>query len=220
MERESVMIACPINQDAEKYLDRYIGGIESLDYKNWNLFFCDNSKDNKFFGKLCDTGYTAVKVKDEGEWNKNILSSYNRLRESFLDKEIHNFDWMLILESDVVPNPSLLKEFMRRRHPVMGCPYKLNSKMMMINTFTPWGRNENITVEDYLTKYQHLSYERVWSCGFGCIIIKNWVVESTPFRISEKGKCVDTAFAEDMLKKDIPIYCKMDMPANHLRVKS
>ena len=168
---DKVMIAIPIYDGAYEYLDEFIAGLRAIDYDNFDVMFSVNGNSKKIVKKIkelmptLDFLWSIHETKKGKDAHQSIYNSMKQLRKVFLG--VGDYDWMLVLEADIVPYPDILKEFVEARYPVMGCPYKLSDKMMMINIFTPWGRNENIKIKDYNSNYINQLYVRVWSCGFG-----------------------------------------------------
>ena len=214
-----IMIGVPICQSAEKYLSQFLEGIEKLNYPRFELVFSDNSGSDTFREKLRQVpNATVLEREPTDNANENILSSMVQLRGHFMDKGYLNS--LLILESDIVPQPDTLNVLVNEDKEIIGCPYYLSKDMMMINLFEPWGEPKSIIPEDYIRFYQSLPLMRVWNCGFGCTLIKRHILENYEFHLKKTDwRCVDSVFSEDMCERKIPVYCKTNHLVRHLRVE-
>jgi hypothetical protein len=135
------------------YYDRLINGCTQNGFANFNVYHLDID------------GYPV-----ESRFQRNVCDSVNYLRDLFLDRK--EYDYFLIIESDVYPPADLLIRF--------------DESVDKLDATDPaWGIVGGIYYpgfHDYEFNTSQTSLERTGHCLSGCTVYKRTLLEKYPFR--------------------------------------
>ena len=104
-----VLVAAPVYEGMAYCLNEFIESLGSLDYPDFKILLIDNSRTKKFFRQIKQLLGVKV-IHDDTEEEKNILrvvSSRNKILDYAKEK---NYDYLLMMDSDVMVPPNLLKD--------------------------------------------------------------------------------------------------------------
>jgi hypothetical protein len=226
-----VLVCCP-TADVKNYaFEKWITNVMNFRYSNFEVRLLDNSDDGLnskflndwyerlFFEKAGDK-FEAINCSKK---SKNVIEklcvSHNDCRDYMLSKD---YDYMLHLESDIMPDIDIIESLMFHQKRVVGCVYHtdegLHRKAMLQrpihfgnNTFSSmnFSANEELFFMDGTLK-------KITAMGLGCMLIKRNVMEKIKFRfIEEIDNFPDSYFAEDCTRNGINIYADTSKLATH-----
>ena len=117
-----VLVASPSYYGKDYCTKKYINAIRSLDYPNYDFIMVDNSPDDKldYFRKLKRMGVKAFRVKRGKNSREAITNAMNFVRQYFLER---NYDYLLVIESDLFPEKDTIQHLMRFGKRVVGSFY-------------------------------------------------------------------------------------------------
>jgi len=225
-EYPKVLVGCPTCDLYDFCLEEYVTTVKSFDYPNFEVWFVDNSKDNKFFEKLKGMGLNVVKDKWQESIRDRIVSSRNILRQKVLDGK---FDFFFSLEQDVMPaTKDVIQRLLRHGKKVVSGLY-----------FKPWP-NKNGTVQLYAVmwnwvdpKYKEIYSEKVAdipkdmverrdklfaikTAGLGCLLIHKDVLKNIKFRYDKEFSSFDNIhFSRDVRESRETIFADPTAVCHH-----
>jgi len=115
-----VLIGTPIYDKKDYALEKQLKCIKNLDYTNFDQVFFENSKSDKYYYKLKSKGLKVVRVPRENNSRQALANSMNFMRHYCLE---HNYDYLLVLENDLFPDPQIIKRLLRHDKLVVGSYY-------------------------------------------------------------------------------------------------
>ena len=122
-----ILVATPVYDGMEYCFKEFLEHIKTIDYDNFDILIMDNSRTKKFFRKI----KTIPKIKviyDETQEEKNmkrLISSRNKILDYAIQK---NYDYLLMMDSDVIIPPSILKKLLSNEKDVCSGLYFNYSK--------------------------------------------------------------------------------------------
>ncbi|MDO8628512.1 MAG: hypothetical protein Q7R56_02050 [Nanoarchaeota archaeon] len=229
MAAPKVLVGCPTFSGMEYALSDYAAQVKRLVYDNYDVVLVDNSPDDQYKKKLESLGFTVVKGPYVDNVQERVVASRNLLRQYAVDK---NYDFLLILEQDVIPPRRVIQALLRHKKPVMtGVYYKpftlnikfANGKVVKKKSIRPVLYRFIPGVKDKLhfcTKKDVMGdfLFRVAASGLGCVLIHKDVFSKIPFRTDGKS-FDDNFFCEDLRNKNIPLFVDTSMKCKHLLLK-
>ncbi len=215
-----VLVGCPTSFHKEYALKEYSESVKLLNYDNYDVLLVDNSQDDVYLSKIKEYGLNAIKGPYFDGAMQRIIVSRNLLRKYALD---NNYDYLLSLEQDVIPNPDVLSKLTNHKRDVISGVYfvhnVMNGKRMLIPQAFIELENKKNNLPDmrWLNEEEFESNKiiKIVSCGLGCVLIHKDILEQIEFRY-ENDVFDDRFFGIDLYKKNIPIYCDTSVKCKHL----
>ena len=228
---ETILVCAPTAQPKSYVLREYLDNVLNFKYPNFDLLLCDNTLDsgestehiNGEIAKLTtDTKrFRAIHSKVSGIDSviERMAISHNDCRKAFLEG---NYSYMLHLESDVLPPPTIIEDLLFHRKLVIGALYYRDEgsyRKLCIQTHVSRSPRNIFTVnmlphEDAL--FIDGTVKRIASVGLGCVLIHRSVLEKIPFRfIPGNSSHPDSFFSEDCFKNGIDIFADTNIIARH-----
>lgn len=117
-----ILVASPTYDGMEYCLNDFITAIKKIDYPDFEILLVDNSRNKNFFNRISQDKQIKV-IYDETPEEKNLLrlvSSSNLILD--YAKE-NNFDYVLMMDSDVIPPKNILKELISQKKDIVSGLY-------------------------------------------------------------------------------------------------
>jgi hypothetical protein len=197
-----VLVGTPHSDKKNYCIEDYISAIKSLSYKNIDVLIVDNSESRKNYKRFIKEGFKAIHIKPKNHSIQHILAeSHEAIRKYAV---ANNYDYLLHLESDLIPPTNVIESLMLHNLPIVSAMYMINfgkdSHLMAQNMETFGNLRETINVEngnDLLMVDGTL--KPTFHCGLGCILIHKKILKLFEFR-HEKGVAMhpDSFFAFDI----------------------
>lgn len=153
-----------------------------------------------------------------GNAREDILYQYRRGRELFLNSDC---DYMLVIESDIIPPADTLVKLMELD---ADCAYGVYvfRKSPVVNIYEkyyPGAKNQGSSLSLQPEKLRRAVEARRLECtggGLGCVLIKRHVLELIDFRLEPNAHC-DTWFGRDVFHNDMLQMADMSVVCAHKR---
>jgi len=217
-----VLVAAPQHESKNYCFKDWYDNVKNFTYPNFDVFISDNSDTKDNYNMLIGLGIKAdhiTKHKD-GIFFK-INESHNSCRKYALD---NNYEYMLHLETDIIPPLDVIERLMIHNKKVIGGVYDIfygdkRKLMVQIDEEIPRTYNKFRTSEFIEESECNLfdgTIKRVYHAGIGCMLIHRDILEKIPFRVVKGNNShSDTWFANDCFQFDIPIYIDTDIICEH-----
>jgi len=217
-----VLIAAP-QHDSKKYCwELWRDRVKNLTYPNYEVFLADNSEDDSFYNEIKADGFSAKRV---GYDIDNVLERTAKAHEACrLEAIDKGFDYLLHLETDVIPPYDVIERLLTNHKKVVSATYDIfhgKSRKSMIQISEPLDRSYGaFRTVPFIEHEEPLFFDgttkQVYHAGLGCILISRYVFEKIPFRnVSNSINHADTWFANDCFAKDIAIFADTTIHCKH-----
>ena len=232
-----ILVACPTSKDKNYCFEKWIENVVGFTYPNYDIAMFDNTCDdeknadflNSYFknnyGVFADKKFQAFnslklnKIKKLESVRERIAISHNDCRNYALT---NGYDFLLHLESDVIPPPDVIENLLFHKKEVISALYysdegiyrrpMIQMKLKIAENYCSsyWlnYKNEN--------KYVNGQLLQVACSGLGCSLISLKVLNKITFRTEKNDKFPDTLFAEDCEKMKIPVFVDTKIICEHL----
>ena len=220
-----VLICAPQHESKNYAWESWIENVRNFTYPKDRLeiFIADNSISNDNVKFLKSQGIKAIHTKKNP---KGLLSTINDSHEQCRQYALKNgFDFMLHLETDVIPPIDVIERLMNNNKKVCAGMYDLfygSERRPMIQldeqydrTIREYRNPEFVTVDEPL--FFNGKVNQVYHAGLGCVLIHKSVLEQVEFRVDEQYDMhTDTWFANDCYLLNINIYADTTVQCEHL----
>lgn len=218
--KPKVLIGTPTAQIKDYCWNEFSERVDQLTYKKSAFYLVDNSLSRKYHKKIrkqrVDVGFVKRKSKSNIQY---ICESHNMIRDYALK---HNFDYLLHLESDVIPPIDVIERLLSHNKAVVSAPYHINfgdrSQLMLVeqepNTID-FLETEMMSIEDGFL-FLDGTLKKIHNGGLGCTLIHKSVLEQIPFRYMDGYHAhPDTFFAIDLAVKKIDFHVDTSIMCEH-----
>lgn len=228
-----VLIGVTTYKGKEYIFDRFVANLQRLDYPKHliEVLFVDNSPGLNYTNKIrrrLPRGWKVVHI-DRGENSRVALTrSQNYIRKYMLDRD---HDYLLFVESDLLPDPQALKRLLAHKKPVVGSTYIIGTGDIRLPCIFMGGAivkgvpgtRQLGTHPDPITGKKRLDLDEVnaflntglrkcHGCGFGTTLIRRDILERFPFwtdkRLSDKHS--DVYWYMDLEQAGVQAYIDTD----------
>lgn len=217
-----VLVCAPQHDSKDYAFERWFNRVQDLTYSNFEVFLADNSKTEEYANKLRSVGITVQWIpQHENGLIYTMADAHNACRQYAIDND---FDYMLHLETDIIPPMDVIERLMKHRKGVCAGVYDIfygSQRRLMIQIAEGFDRTIGaFRSPDFVTDTETLFFDgqlkKVFHAGLGCVLIKRKVFEEIEFR-AEPGNDYhpDTWFANDCFKRKIPIFADPNIICEH-----
>jgi hypothetical protein len=120
-----VLVAIPTYQGKDYVFKENFQAIKNLDYPNYDYVYIDNSVGTSYAKKLRMRGANVVRVNRGANSRQALCNAQNYARDKVLSD---GYDYLLFIESDLVPDRDVVNRLMRHGRQVVGSVYFLESE--------------------------------------------------------------------------------------------
>ena len=244
MNEPKVLIVTPIFDEKDYCLEEYLDNITKLDYDNYDWLIIDNSRENWFFEKLQWLSehykFTPFKVPRGANSREAINNAMNFARGVMLERD---YQYMLVVESDLFPPADSIKRLLSYNKPVVGSYYLIGHKSdnepyvkalkegksgeglapqrpcLFIQDRKPNGIMGTRGIRPFEAKdYAGKGLMQIHGCGLGCTLIRRNIIERFPFWTDNRfdNKHHDVYFYMDLQNAGIPVFVDTDVNIPHM----
>lgn len=183
-----VLIGTPTSDSKLYCQDEFIGRLKSLSYPHKDFLIVDNSKERKNHKNIMKEGIKSIHIKPNNRKIHRVLAdSHEEIRKYALR---NNFDFLLHLESDVMPPTNVIERLLIHGLPIVSAMYMID-----------FGKDSHLMAQEMehfgmTRETQNLKGSRdlhfidgklkpIFHCGLGCVLIRRDVLEKIEFRWEE-----------------------------------
>lgn len=195
-----VLVGTPTSDHKLYCQDEFIYKIKRLSYPHYDIFIADNSQDRKNQKSLMKQGINFIHIKPRNKPIQQVIAdSHEAIRQHFLRGR---YDYLLHLESDVMPTSDIIERLMIHNKPIVSACYFISegtNSHLMIQQIEDWGEiREMANIKDGADmNMMDGKLHQVFACGLGACLIRRDVVEKIPFRWSGGDIFPDSYFSFD-----------------------
>lgn len=217
-----VLVCAPQHQSKMYCFDEWSSRVKSLTYPNYEVMLFDNSPDQSNVQYMRSQGIGAewVPPHKDGLYF-TMADSHNAGRLYALE---NGFDFILHLETDIIPPLDVIERLLLHRKKVCAGTYDIfygSKRKAMIQTGEPFDRTiHHFRNVEFLEEMEPLFFDgsckQVFHAGLGCVLIRKDVLAAIEFR-AVKGTDYhpDTYFADDCFQRKIPIFVDTTIQCDH-----
>lgn len=232
-----VLVGITTYDQKDYMLPKCYKAVREFDYPkdSYDVMIVDNTDDKgRYMRKMKRRGWPWVERVSRGANSRVALTkSQNLIRARFLEGD---YDYLLLVESDLLPPPDSIKRLMAYGKPVVGSTYFIGHEvkvpciflsdvkvgglsgtrpigMVRSGTHGKYTRHNQAEVDAFLGT----GLRKIHGCGFGCTLIRRDIVERFPFWCDERfdNKHSDVYFYLDMERHFIPVYVDTNVIVPH-----
>lgn len=218
-----VLIAAPQHESKKYCWDEWRDRVKNLTYPNYDVFIAENSETEDFSEQIKSDGFICKRI---GYNINSVLERTTKAHEACRLYALNNgYDYMLHLETDVLPPLDVVERLLASKKKVVSAVYDIyHGKMRkaMIQMSEPLDRTIGAyRCVPFIEQEEPLFFDgtlrQVYHAGIGCILISRYVFEKIPFRFDKNAIFhADTWFANDCFYRDIPIFADTTVQCRHL----
>jgi glycosyltransferase involved in cell wall biosynthesis len=204
--------------------------VQNIDYHNYHILIVDNSSTMNYYHKMIQRGYSknncTIKHITRAKNSRDTLSdSQNYIRKYALEND---YDYVLFVESDLVPPPDSLKRLLNHGKLVVGSVYWLEgsnflgTKGRIPCIFFTKSHELGVTgtrliYPEELQKFLNTGLRNCHGCGLGCTLIHKNIIKQFPFWTDERfdNKHSDVYLYMDLHNARIPVFIDTDLTVPH-----
>lgn len=220
LKKFKILIGTPMNEVKNYCFDDFISRVSNLTYDNYDILIAENSKSRKNMKLIMKAGINCIHIKPKLKSNQAyITESHEALR---LEAIRGGYDFLLHLESDLIPPFDILERLLVHQKQVTAATYFINegyNSHLMLQKIEQSGDTVRHTINvdngfDILEVDGKL--KKVYAAGLGAILIHKSVLKKVKFRWERGADAhADSFFAADLNNLKIPIYLDTSLLIEH-----
>jgi hypothetical protein len=219
-----VLVVSPTYEGKDYIFDQNFKAITSFDYPNYDYLYIDNSPGTSYLKTLRNRGAKAVRVQRGGNSRQALCNAQNYARLKVIQDK---YDYLMFVESDLVPPKETIRRLLNYNLPVIGATYFIGQKhkfpcLFVLDFKQPSGQmgtrligavhdsSGNIRginqkeMEAFIGK----GVKQIHGMGLGCTLIRADVIKRFPFWYDSRfsNKHSDVYFYMDLHNNRIPVF--------------
>lgn len=220
-----VLVAAPTYSGKHYIFPQWYENItKNLTYKNYDWLVVDNSKMGSYATKLRRQGYKKViHIPRGGNSRLGIARASEYIRKYAIE---NNYDYIMFIETDLLPKPDIIQHLMRHAKPVVGAVYEVGLKGSKEAPRRPLiyhavegdsGRTElRILPQKEAYEQMNKGLIRTPGMGLGCCLIHKTVFNEYDFKYSSTTKLhTDVLFYWELWSDKVPVWIDTDYIVPH-----
>ena len=221
-----VLVGSPVSDLYDYCFEDFLKSRTSLTYKNYDLFFIDNSKTEEFSRKLKQHKLPFSKIDYLENARERMVVSRNLLRKKALEE---GYDYFLNLDQDIIPPIDIIEKMLKNNKKIQtGVYFVYNNQYSSEQTRylipTLWvSDNSDKKIDGASIRLMHPKETeqdklvKVISCGSGCLFIHREILEKIEFRYDPFFPYFDDNwFCRDVFYNDFEIFADLSIKCKHL----
>jgi GT2 family glycosyltransferase len=206
-----VLVAIPTYEGKDYVFKENFEAIKTINYPNYDYVYIDNSVSPNYAVKLRRRGAVCVRVHRGDNSRQALCNAQNYAKKRALEG---NYDYLMFIESDLVPKADIITRLVARQVPVVGACYYIGHKVKTLCTFFTEEKQgqgiygTRVILPKEIPTFLGTGLRRVHGVGFGCTLIRRDVFTRFDFwydeRFSEKHS--DVYFYMDLWNKGVPVF--------------
>ncbi len=218
---KKILVAAPLCEWYEYCFTEFSTSLRSIQYPFKKIFFIDNSKGMRFYQRILAEGFHVEKSEHLNSIRDMVTRDHNAIREKFLEG---GFDYLLILDSDVIPPADVIDKLMAHDKDVVSAlffgEHNINGEVKAMPFAWVFSKEHG----DW-NNTGYLTDEEIWSdsllkvafTGMGCVLMKRKVMEKVTFRYSKEMDAWDDRWlGVDVWANEFEFYVDTGVKCKHL----
>ncbi|RLI53855.1 MAG: hypothetical protein DRP09_14665 [Candidatus Thorarchaeota archaeon] len=221
-----VLVAIPIFDQKDYIFKENFEAIKNIDYPNYDYVYIDNSKKRDYYELLKSRGANVVRVPRGYNSRQALCNSQNYARDRVIRE---GYDYLMFVESDLVPTPECIKRLMSHGGGIVGATYLIGTKVKVpCIFFKDWkpGNHQmgtRIIRLDEVDNFLNTGLRRIHGMGLGCTLIRSDIIKRFPYYYDERPgnnkKHSDVYFYMQLDNAHIPVYVDTNYMIEHFPSK-
>lgn len=212
-----------VTYEGKDYIwNKFSSNLKNLSYPNHDILFVDNTKNKRYTKKINKEGFECIHVKRGETSRESQADSLNVIRKRFIDG---GYDYLMLIESDLIPPKDIIERLMSHNKLVVGCIYLIGYDYSDSQPPRPClfsarkdknGKSETYNVPrgfDYFGK----GLTKIHGCGFGTTLIHKNIINKFKFWYYLEGtvKHSDVLFYMDLHNNGYSAYVDTNIIIPH-----
>ena len=216
-----VLVATPTYEGKDYVFKENFEAIKNLSYPNYEYIYLDNTKGPNYAAKLRRRGAKVVRV-PRGRNSRDALSNaQNYARQKCLEE---GFDYLLFVESDLLPPPDTIQRLMSHNKLAVGATYFIGTEGISLPCifFKEYNKElksygSRVIHSDEVMNFLGTGVRSCFGCGVGVMLIKRSLVEKFKFWHDERfpNRHSDVWWNYDLDHARIPMFVDTDFVVDH-----
>ena len=224
---KKVLLSIVTYENKDYIWNEFINNINNLSYDNYDVIIVDNSKNINYYEtlktRLKDTNY-IVKHVSRGDTSREAQAkSLNCIRDYFLNGD---YDYLMNIESDLIPPINIIERLMSRDKLVVGGLYNIgfynNPKeplrpcLFGIKKINGILKTFNIPPSDGWSFFGN-GLIKIHGMGIGCVLIHKLIIQKFKFwfYLDKVVKHSDVLFYMDLRNNGYDVFIDTDIIIPH-----
>jgi len=215
-----VLVAIPTYQGKDYIFKENFDAVKNFDYPNYDYIYIDNSSGTSYLSTLRKRGAKAVRVPRNGNSRIALANAQNYARHRAIDG---NYDYLMFVESDLVPPKDIIGKLVRYKAKVMGATYLIGHKIKIPCVF--FAEKDNLSYADKtrlirlneVESFLNSGVRQVHGMGMGCTLLRRDIFEKYPFWIDERmdNKHSDVYYYMTLQNDGVPVFVDTNVLIEH-----
>ena len=204
-----VLVAIPTYEGKDYVFKENFQAIKNLDYPNYSYIYIDNSAGSSYLSTLRRRGAKAVRVPRGGNSRQALCNAQNYARKKCLDE---GYDFLMFIESDLVPTPDAITRLMSYGERVVGATYYIGHEIKVPCIFFTMNKQgvlgTRLIHPKEVPEFLNTGLRKVHGMGLGCTLIRRDVVEKYVYWHDERfdNKHSDVYFYMQLWNDLVPVF--------------
>ena len=225
MKHPRVLVASPIYDKKHYMFPRWYQNVtRNLTYPNYDWIAVDNSKAQSYLVKLRRAGYKKIHGVPRGGNSRIAIGQSSEYIRKYAIR--NNFDYIMWIESDLLPPPNIIERLMAYQKPIVGAVYEIGfhgssdapRKPLIYHVVEDNEGKQYLDVLPAQKGYETLNKGliRTPAMGLGCCLMHKDIFTQYPFKYSSKSKLhTDAIFYYDLWKDEVEVWVDTDIVIYH-----
>ena len=229
-----VLVAIPTYEGKDYMLHNCFAAVKKFTYPNFEVIIIDNSRNINYYTKLMRLGYKSNVIKrvPRGDNSRQALcNAQNYARNKAITE---NFDYLLFVESDLLPQPNIIELLLSHAKKVVGSLYYIGTDIKVPCIFLKEYKKEHmangtrlvgtkiqdgkkVLDQEEVSQYVGHGLKQVHGLGLGTTLISRDIFVQFPFWHDERfvDKHSDVYFYMDLDNAHIEVFVDTDIITPH-----
>jgi glycosyltransferase involved in cell wall biosynthesis len=217
-----VLIAIPTYEGKNYIFPKCYEAVKAFTYPNYELIVIDNSPTVDYYLKAKRAGYKEfIHVPRGGNSRQALCNAQNYARQKAIDE---GFDYLLFVESDLIPPRDSVENLIKWAKPVVGSLYFIGTHGVQVPCLFIKEYKEDVLAmgtrllrKEEIPDYINKGLKPIHGTGLGCTLIRIDVVKKYRFWYDERfdNKHSDVYWYMDLDNNGVPVFVDTDRIIPH-----
>jgi glycosyltransferase involved in cell wall biosynthesis len=215
-----VLVFSPTYEGKDYIFKEFWNAIQNLTYPNFEFIMIDNSRTEYYYKKLMKQGVPCARVPRGGNSRQALSNAQNYARKKGVEE---NFDYILSIESDIIPPPDTIQRLLAHDQRVVGALYYIGTDgyqlpcVFFIQELPDGSVKTRLIKAEEIPKFLNTGLRQVHGMGVGCTLVRRDVFIKYIFWYDERfdNKHSDVYFYMELQNARIPVYCDTNFLVQH-----